>query len=162
MEGKPIAGLYAVGNDMDSLMAGTYPGPGITLGPGLTFGYLAACHLAQHSPTNQENIMIYEKRTYTINPLKMADWLALYQSNALAVQTDHLGKLIGFFFTEIGVVNQVVHIWAYESLDDRLVRRARMAQDERWQTFSRKNRELAAVERLESVLMRPTAFSPLQ
>lgn len=50
MEGKPIAGLYAVGNDMDSLMAGTYPGPGITLGPGLTFGYLAACHLAQHSP----------------------------------------------------------------------------------------------------------------
>ncbi len=46
----PIPGLYAVGNDMDSLMAGTYPGPGITLGPGLTFGYLAACHLAQHSP----------------------------------------------------------------------------------------------------------------
>lgn len=34
---------------MDSLMAGTYPGPGITLGLGLTFGYLAACHLAQHS-----------------------------------------------------------------------------------------------------------------
>ncbi len=30
--------------------------------------------------------MIYEKRTYTINPLKMADWLALYQSDALAVQ----------------------------------------------------------------------------
>ncbi|XVW23495.1 FAD-binding protein [Klebsiella pneumoniae] len=48
-EGHLIPGLYAVGNDMDSLMAGTYPGPGITLGPGLTFGYLAACHLAQHS-----------------------------------------------------------------------------------------------------------------
>lgn len=59
------------------------------------------------------------------------------------------------------MVNQVVHIWAYESLDDRLVRRAD-GPDERWQTFSRKNRELAAVERLESVLMRPTAFSPLQ
>ena len=28
----------------------------------------------------QEKIMIYEKRTYTINPLKMADWLALYKS----------------------------------------------------------------------------------
>ncbi len=94
--------------------------------------------------------MIYEKRTYTINPLKMADWLALYKSDAYAVQTEHLGKLIGFFFTEIGVVNQVVHIWAYESLDDRLARRARMAH------------ELAAVERLESVLLRPTDFSPLQ
>ncbi len=41
----------------------------------------------------------------------MADWLALYKSDAYAVQTEHLGKLIGFFFTEIGVVNQVVHIW---------------------------------------------------
>ncbi len=40
--------------------------------------------------------MIYEKRTYTINPLKMADWLAL-QSDALAVQTDHLGQLIASF-----------------------------------------------------------------
>ena len=44
----------------------------------------------------------------------MADWLALYQSDATAVQTDHLGQLIGFFY-RIGVVNQVVHIWAYES-----------------------------------------------
>ncbi len=37
-----------------------------------------------------------KKRTYTINPLKMADWLALYKSDAYAVQTEHLGKLIGF------------------------------------------------------------------
>ena len=38
----PISGLYAVGNDMQSIMGGTYPGPGITIGPGLTFAYLAA------------------------------------------------------------------------------------------------------------------------
>jgi succinate dehydrogenase/fumarate reductase flavoprotein subunit len=46
-QGDPIPGLYAVGNDMDSLMAGTYPGPGITLGPALTFGYLSASHMAR-------------------------------------------------------------------------------------------------------------------
>lgn len=45
--GAPIPGLYAAGNDMNSLMRGTYPGPGITLGPGLTFGWLAACHAAE-------------------------------------------------------------------------------------------------------------------
>jgi succinate dehydrogenase/fumarate reductase flavoprotein subunit len=39
--GKPIGGLYAAGNDMNSVFLGTYPGPGITLGPALTFGYAA-------------------------------------------------------------------------------------------------------------------------
>ena len=38
--GAPIKGLYACGNDMNSVMAGTYPGAGITLGPALTFGYI--------------------------------------------------------------------------------------------------------------------------
>lgn len=42
--GKPVEGLYACGNDMASIMAGRYPGPGITLGPAMTFGYLAARH----------------------------------------------------------------------------------------------------------------------
>ena len=41
-DGAPIRHLYACGNDMNSLMRGAYPGPGITLGPALTFGYLAA------------------------------------------------------------------------------------------------------------------------
>jgi succinate dehydrogenase/fumarate reductase flavoprotein subunit len=43
----PIAGLYACGNDMGSIMNGNYPGPGITLGPALTFAYIAGRHLAQ-------------------------------------------------------------------------------------------------------------------
>jgi len=37
----PLGGLYAVGNDMHSVMGGVYAGPGITLGPGLVFGGLA-------------------------------------------------------------------------------------------------------------------------
>lgn len=40
--GQPIPGLYAVGNDMHSIMGGVYTGPGITIGPGLVFAYLAA------------------------------------------------------------------------------------------------------------------------
>ncbi|MBD3719779.1 NIPSNAP family protein [Klebsiella pneumoniae] len=60
--------------------------------------------------------MIYEKRTYTINPLKMADWLALYQSDALGGANRPSRPANRLLFTEIGVVNQVVHIWAYESL----------------------------------------------
>ena len=44
--GHTIAGLYACGNDMDSIMGGQYPAPGTTLGPGMTFAYLAALHAA--------------------------------------------------------------------------------------------------------------------
>jgi succinate dehydrogenase/fumarate reductase flavoprotein subunit len=46
---KPIPGLYAVGNDMHSAMGGVYTAPGITLGPGLVFGYIAGRHAAKCS-----------------------------------------------------------------------------------------------------------------
>ncbi len=45
-DGAPIPGLYACGNDMNAIMNGHYPGPGITLGPALIFGYIAGRHLA--------------------------------------------------------------------------------------------------------------------
>jgi predicted oxidoreductase len=48
--GRPIPGLYAAGNDMASIMGGNYPGAGITLGPALTFGYIAGRHLAEAEP----------------------------------------------------------------------------------------------------------------
>ena len=41
---RPIPKLYACGNDMQSVMGGTYPGPGITLGPGIAFAYRAVRH----------------------------------------------------------------------------------------------------------------------
>jgi succinate dehydrogenase/fumarate reductase flavoprotein subunit len=44
--GDPIGGLYACGSDMNSIMAGHYPAGGITLGPALTFGYIAGRHAA--------------------------------------------------------------------------------------------------------------------
>ncbi|MEM5339374.1 FAD-dependent oxidoreductase [Paraburkholderia azotifigens] len=43
---RAIAGLYAVGNDSASMMGGCYPSGGITLGPAMTFGYLAGLSLA--------------------------------------------------------------------------------------------------------------------
>ncbi|RAU50756.1 FAD-dependent oxidoreductase [Pseudocitrobacter sp. RIT415] len=43
---QPIPGLYAVGNDMSSVMQGFYPSGGITLGPAMTFGYLVGKNLA--------------------------------------------------------------------------------------------------------------------
>lgn len=41
---QPIAGLYACGNEANSIMGGVYPGPGITIGPAITFAYRAVRH----------------------------------------------------------------------------------------------------------------------
>jgi succinate dehydrogenase/fumarate reductase flavoprotein subunit len=45
--GDPIGGLYAVGLDNNSLFRGRYPGGGASIGPAMTFGYIAARHIAQ-------------------------------------------------------------------------------------------------------------------
>ncbi|WP_172330352.1 FAD-binding protein [Mangrovicoccus sp. HB161399] len=46
-EGQPIEGLFACGNDINSIMSGAYPGAGITLGPALTFGYIVGNSAAE-------------------------------------------------------------------------------------------------------------------
>jgi len=46
VDGQPIPGLYAIGNSSAAVMGPSYPGAGSTLGPAMTFGYVAAHHLA--------------------------------------------------------------------------------------------------------------------
>lgn len=53
--GAPIPGLFAVGNDMNSIMSGYYPSGGITLGPGMTFGYIVGKALADQSGEERVN-----------------------------------------------------------------------------------------------------------
>jgi 3-oxosteroid 1-dehydrogenase len=46
-DGSPVEGVYAIGNASASVMGDTYPGPGSTLGPAMTFGYVAAMHASK-------------------------------------------------------------------------------------------------------------------
>jgi succinate dehydrogenase/fumarate reductase flavoprotein subunit len=48
-EGEPIAGLFAVGNDMASVFGGFYPAGGINLGPAMTFGFVAGMAIAREA-----------------------------------------------------------------------------------------------------------------
>jgi succinate dehydrogenase/fumarate reductase flavoprotein subunit len=53
-QGQPVPGLYAVGNDMHSIMGGVYTAPGITIGPGLVFGCLAARHASARASASAQ------------------------------------------------------------------------------------------------------------
>ena len=44
--GQPIPGLFAAGLDMNSMMRGRYPGGGSSIGPAMTFGFIAAHQMA--------------------------------------------------------------------------------------------------------------------
>lgn len=50
----PIGGLYACGNEAQSIMGGTYPGPGITIGPAITFAYRAILHATGHATKGED------------------------------------------------------------------------------------------------------------
>lgn len=106
--------------------------------------------------------MIIDHRTYTFYPLKLGPWLKLYEEYGLPVQLRHLGKLIGFFQTEIGPLNQVVHLWGFEDLSERQRRRAAMAEDPDWDDFLQKNAELGALRHQEDKIVVPVSFSPIR
>ncbi|MBK1840468.1 NIPSNAP family protein [Azospirillum sp. YIM B02556] len=104
--------------------------------------------------------MIVEERIYRIRSGKLRDYLALVQSEGLAIQQPILGNLIGYFVSEIGPLNHVVHMWGYADFEDRTARRQQLSEDPRWQAFIPK---LAAlIETAENRILLPTAFSPLK
>ena len=79
--------------------------------------------------------MIIDHRTYSFNPGTLPKWVDCYEKKGLPVQRKHLGQLVGFFVTEVGPLNQVVFMWAYESMGDRERRRGGLAADPAWAKF---------------------------
>ncbi len=104
--------------------------------------------------------MIVEQRTYTFKPGNAQQFMAVYETEGLPVQNRILGGLIGFFFTEIGALNQTVALWRYDSLADREARRAELSKDADWQAFLPKAAPL--IERQEVAILNPAPFSPIK
>jgi hypothetical protein len=102
--------------------------------------------------------MYYEIRTYRLKVGTLPSYLSLVGEEGLAIQRSHLGHLVGYFHADIGPQNQIVHIWAFDSLDERERRRQALAADPAWQAFIPKIQAL--IEEMDSKVMRPTAFSP--
>lgn len=104
--------------------------------------------------------MIVEQRIYTFHPGKLPEFWALYLPEPLALQRRILGDLVGYFTTETGALHQVVHLWRYASFDDRMQRRAALMKEPVWQDYILRVSPL--MQKQESTILLPTAFSPLQ
>jgi hypothetical protein len=100
--------------------------------------------------------MYVEMRTYTLHPAKVADYLKLYETEGMAIQKAILGRMVGYYSTELGPLNQVVHMWAYADLNERAERRARLAADPGWRAYVAKMLPLLVTQ--ESKILNPASF----
>jgi hypothetical protein len=91
--------------------------------------------------------MIVEMREYTLAPGRVPEYFKLYKAEGMAIQREILGRNLGYYSTEIGPsLNQIVHLWAYESFDDRLARRKRLQAHPGWQAYVQKMRPMLVAQ----------------
>jgi hypothetical protein len=78
--------------------------------------------------------MIHELRTYAVKPGKLGQYVEQSGSIGRPIRGDRYGRLLGYWTTEFGPLNQVVHLWEYADLAARAEARAGLARDARWVT----------------------------
>ena len=103
--------------------------------------------------------MIFDVRTYDFKPGTVPEYMAAVREVGVPVRASHGVKLVGWYYTEIGQLNQVMHIWAYDNYDDMLKKRQAFASDPRWI-----NEYLPRVQKLlvsqRNQIMTASDFSP--
>lgn len=104
--------------------------------------------------------MIVDHRTYTVHPGKLPEYLEMYKTEGLPLQQQYLGTCVGWYVSmDIGTLNQVVHLWAYDSLADRAERRAALMKDAAWLAFLKK--AMPFLQSMENKILTPTDFFDL-
>jgi hypothetical protein len=100
--------------------------------------------------------MLVELRLYTVRPGKWREYLALYEANGLEIQRRILGRMVGYYRTEFGMLNQIVHLWAYEDLNEREQRRDTLMADAGWRAYV--TEMLPLLQSQESKILVPAPF----
>ena len=101
--------------------------------------------------------MIYDMRTYDIAMGKTPEYMAAVREIALPVRESYGVKLAGWYYTDVGALNKVVHIWAYRDFAHFEEAREAFRNDERW-INDYVPRVKGIVLRQENQLMRASDF----
>lgn len=104
--------------------------------------------------------MIYELRTYQLVPGGIPEYLELARTKILPWIGEHGIKPLGFWRTEIGPLNEVVHLWAYADLNERQAK---------WDAWAKDPRRKEVLARLQAIvvsqsnkILSPTDLSPMK
>jgi hypothetical protein len=111
---------------------------------------------AEPAPAFEDPNMFVEERIYTMHPGTIGNYIKAYAAEGLAIQKPILGRLVGYYSTEFGPLNQVIHMWAYETLAERAERRTKLFANQAWLDYLAKVRPFIATQ--ESKLLVPAPF----
>jgi hypothetical protein len=76
--------------------------------------------------------MIYELRTYTLQPGTQPQYIKQSAEVGRKIRGDNYGKFEGGWTTEFGTLNQYVHLWGFADLNERERLRGELAKHEAW------------------------------
>jgi hypothetical protein len=72
---------------------------------------------------------IIDMRTYTIKPRRLQEYIELFDRMAIPMLLRHYGPPLGYYISDSGELNQVVHLWGFDSLADMEAKRAARDKD---------------------------------
>ena len=104
--------------------------------------------------------MIIEMRTYLLKPTTLKRFLDIYDNEIRETHVSILGNQIGFFYTEFGELNKVVHLYGYDSYEDRDKRRAILAKNKDFIGYLAKVESL--IVHMKNEILLPTEFSKIK
>lgn len=103
--------------------------------------------------------MIVEQRTYKLHIGKAPEFFRIYEELVMNIQLPILGNMIGYFTTDIGPLNEIVHLWGFVDHRDRTERRDRLAANVEWQKAVAHLHPL--IISMENKILLPAPYSPI-
>jgi len=105
---------------------------------------------------------VYELRTYTLYVGKMAEAVKLYSELGYPAleKGGHARKLIGYFQSDVGALNQIVHLWKYDDDADRRRHWASVYANAEFMAFAAKFRPLIMTQENKLLLAAPWGPHP--